>query len=101
MRILVILILCSLSFSVSSQNDSTKCFTLEQVKVFLITKVELNNCLERFDVVSTQKEELSQEISEIKEENTGLQKKVKRNRGIAIGTGGGLIALLVLFFSFN
>ena len=38
-----------MSFSVSSQTDSLLCFTQGQVKTFLLTKTELNNCLEQYN----------------------------------------------------
>lgn len=86
----MMLIACLLTFTASSQNDSTYCFTKSQVKTFLTTKVELNNCEGQFALISDS-------LSVITTDNTKLQKKVRRNRNIALGAGGGLIAVIILW----
>lgn len=100
-RIKILLILCSLSFTASSQttNDSIVCFTQSQVKTFLITKVELNNCLEQYAAVSTELKNSETRNAELVENEEKLERKVKRNRGFAIAGGAGFVAVLVLLFA--
>jgi len=82
-----------------AQNDSTFCFTKSQVKVFLTTKVELNNCNEQYNLISTQKQAISDSLTAEMLNTTKLDKKVKRNRRIAIGGISGFIAVIVLMFA--
>ena len=90
---------CLLSCSALSQsNDSLKCFTLEQVKVFLTTKVELNNCLQQYNSLFIEAEITRSKNVKLESDNLTLKKKVKRNRGFAIGFGAGLVGVLVLLF---
>lgn len=92
------LILCLLSFTISAQNDSTYCFTKSQVKVFLTTKVELNNCNEQYNDVKAQNKAISDTLNVLRLDYTKAQNKVKRNRRIAIGGISGFIATLILLF---
>lgn len=94
----MILILCFLSCTASSQNDSTYCFTKGQVKEFLITKVELNNCNEQYNLVYNEKKAISDTLTAVRSDNVTLDKKVRRNRRIAIGGFAGFFASLVLLF---
>ena len=103
MRIVMILILSFWSFTAWNQSDSLKCFTLEQVKIFLITKVELNNCLEQYDAKAIEVDSLKEEKKELQEEKKELEadvekfkRKSKKRGGIAIATSGGLILTIAL-----
>lgn len=93
------LILCLLSFTISAQNDSTYCFTKSQVKVFLTTKVELNNCNEQYNVVFNEKQAITDTLNVLRLDYTKEQKKVKRNRRMAIGGISGFIASIILLFA--
>ena len=94
----MILIVCLWSFITSAQNDSTFCFTKSQVKVFLATKVELNNCNEQYNLVKHQNKAITDTLNVLRLDYTKEQKKVKRNRNIAIGGISGFIASLLLLF---
>ena len=93
-----ILIVCFLSFITSAQTDSTYCFTKSQVKVFLTTKVELNNCNELYSNVKAQNKAITDTLNVLRLDYTKEQKKVKRNRNIAIGGISGFFASLLLLF---
>lgn len=93
-----ILIVCLLSFTTLAQNDSTFCFTKSQVKVFLTTKVELNNCNEQYNLISTQNKAISDSLNVERVNTTKLQKKVRNNRRIAIGGISGFISVIILLF---
>lgn len=100
----MILILSFWSCTALSQNDSLKCFTLGEVKTFLLTKVELNNCLEQYDIKAQEVKDLKEEKEELQDKNYDLKqdleksnKKAKRRLGVAIGAGGGFIAVLALW----
>lgn len=86
-------------FTVSSQSDSLDCFTPSQVKTFLRTKVELNNCLGEFNRISVANDALTATNAELVDSNVKLDKKMRRNRRIAIGEGIGLAGLIVLIFT--
>ena len=90
--IIILLTACSLNFTASSQIDSLTCFTPGQVKTFLRTKVELNNCLAEFNKVSVDLSACNERSNELTDENTKLTVKVKR-RGRVIGGAviGGII----------
>ena len=85
-----------LSFTASSQLDSLHCFTTPQVQQFLYTKVELELCLSQYDNIVTENDSLLVSNSKLHTEVDNTKKKLKRTRGVAIGTGGGAIILLVL-----
>lgn len=89
----MILIVYFLSCTASSQNDSTYCFTKGQVKEFLLTKVELNNCNEQYSIVYNEKEAISDSLTAVVSDNVTLDKRVKRNRTGWIITGGGIIII--------
>lgn len=95
----MILIVCLWSFTVLSQNDSTYCFTKSQVKEFLTTKVELNNCKEQYNDVKHQNKAITDTLNVLRLDYTKEQKKVRRNRRIAIGGISGFIASLILLFT--
>jgi len=93
----LLLIVFCLSFTASSQ-DSLNCFTIEQTKVFLRTKVELNNCLEQFDVISSDLSASKERNVVLTSDNAKLRKKVKVNRKwgiISTSAGVGIIALWI------
>jgi len=92
------LIVCFLSFTALSQNDSTYCFTKSQVKVFLTTKVELNNCNEQYNVVKAQNKAITDTLNVVRLDYTKEQKKVLRNRRIAIGGISAFFSTLLLLF---
>ena len=94
-----ILIVCFLSFTTLAQNDSTFCFTKSQVKVFLTTKVELNNCNEQYNDVKAQNKAITDTLNVVRLDYIQAQNKVKRNRRIAIGGISGFIATLILLFA--
>ena len=96
-----ILIVCFLSFTTLAQNDSTFCFTKSQVKVFLTTKVELNNCNEQYNIIKQQNKAITDTLNVVRLDYIQAQKKVKRNRRIAIGGISGFIATLILLFTIN
>ena len=81
-----------------AQNDSTFCFTKSQVKVFLTTKVELNNCNELYNDVKAQNKAITDTLNVVRLDYIQAQNKVKRNRRIAIGGISGFIATLILLF---
>jgi hypothetical protein len=89
-----------LSFTALSQSDTTKLYTFThgQVQTFLITKVERDNCYERYDVVTSEKELIYDTLNQVRLDNTTLQKKVVKNRRIAIGGFAGFFLALGLFF---
>lgn len=90
--IITLLIACSLNFTASSQIDSLTCFTPDQIKTILRTKVELNNCLEQFNVVLSDLSVCETLSIELTDENTKLTVKVKRRGRVIGGTViGGLI----------
>ncbi len=74
------------------------CFTKAQVKVFLETKVELNNCEDQYNVLAIEKDSLQQTYNDLDVTNVKNVKKLKRTR--KIGGGLGILALLfgVLLF---
>ena len=96
-----ILIVCFLSFTTLAQNDSTFCFTKSQVKVFLTTKVELNNCNEQYNIIKQQNKAITDTLNVTRLDYTKAQKKIKRNRRIAIGGISAFIATLILLFAIN
>lgn len=87
------LILFCLNTSAFSQNDSTLCFTKAQVRTFLITKVELNNCIESSNVLMNQLEDVRATNETLTIDYTKSKKKLKRTRWIA---GGGILATILL-----
>ena len=93
-----ILIVCLLSFTALSQNDSTHCFTKSQVKVFLTTKVELNNCKEQYNDVKAQNKAITDTLNVVRLDYTKAQKKVRTNRRIAIGGISAFFSTLLLLF---
>ena len=88
MRHLRILTVLLWSFSASSQpTEELKCFTITQVKEFLVTKIELNNCLESYNSMAIDLAVSNEEKAVLIGENEKLDTKVKRNRRVAIGVG--------------
>ena len=100
-KLKTILIVYSLSFTALGQNDSIYCFNKSQVKTFLTTKIELDNCKEQYNYVFNEKEAISDTLIQIKEDNSTLLKKVRRNRLIAISGIGGFITTIILLFTIN
>ena len=96
-----ILIVCFLSFTTLAQNDSTYCFTKSQVKVFLTTKVELNNCNEQYNDVKAQNKAITDTLNVLTIDNTKQKRKVKRNRIIAISGISAFFSTLLLLFIIN
>jgi len=94
----MILIVCFLSFTTLAQNDSTYCFTKSQVKVFLTTKVELNNCNELYNDVKAQNKAITDTLNVLTIDNTKQKRKVKRNRIIAISGISAFFSTLLLLF---
>jgi uncharacterized membrane protein len=92
------LIVCFLSFTTLAQNDSTYCFTKSQVKVFLTTKVELNNCNELYNDVKAQNKAITDTLNVLTIDNTKQKRKVKRNRIIAISGISAFFSTLLLLF---
>ena len=86
----LLLIAYCTSFTALSQSnqDSTICFTTTQVKHFLRTAVELTNALETNELLVTQLGECQNREVELQLEIDKKQKKLKRTRWIAGGTGG-------------
>ena len=84
-KLKMILILCLWSCTASSQSDSLICFTQSQVKTFLITKTELNNCLEQYNAISTRFNVLSEQNANLVIDITKTEKKAVRRGKIAIG----------------
>ena len=97
-KLKTILIVCLLSFTTLAQNDSTYCFTKSQVKVFLTTKVELNNCNEQYNAIKQQNNAITDTLTVLRLDYAKEQNKVVRNRRIAIGGISGFIASLFLLF---
>jgi len=97
-KLKTILIVCLLSFTTLAQNDSTYCFTKSQVKVFLTTKVELNNCNEQYNAIKQQNNAITDTLNVLRLDYAKEQNKVVRNRNIAIGGISGFIASLFLLF---
>ena len=97
-KLKTILIVCLWSFTISAQNDSTYCFTKSQVKVFLTTKVELNNCNEHYNAIKKQNNAITDTLTVLRLDYAKEQNKVVRNRRIAIGGISGFIASLFLLF---
>jgi len=98
-KIGLLLIALLLSFSALSQNkDSTLCFTTDQVKTFLRTKVELQNALETNQVLYNRLVDSEEIQADQLNQLEKKAKKLKRTRAIA-GTTGGLALLfgLLLF----
>ena len=93
----MILIVCLLSCTALSQ-DSTFCFTKSQVKEFLTTKVELNNCNELYNDVKQQNKEITDTLNVLRLDNTKQKRKVKRNRIIAISGISAFFSTLLLLF---
>ena len=67
-----------------SQIDTTYTFTQSQVKEFLITKVELNNCREQYGIVLQKNNNLNLTLKNKDEEIIKEKSKTKRNRIFAI-----------------
>ena len=99
-KLKMILIVCFLSCTALSQ-DSTYCFTKSQVKEFLTTKVELNNCNELYNDVKQQNKAITDTLNVLTIDNTKLQKKVRRNRRIAIGGISAFILSIGALFLLN
>jgi len=97
-KLKTILIVCLLSFTTLAQNDSTYCFTKSQVKVFLTTKAELNNCNEQYNAIKQQNNAITDTLTVLRLDYAKEQNKVVRNRNIAIGGISGFIASLFLLF---
>ena len=97
-KLKTILIVCLWSFTTLAQNDSTYCFTKSQVKVFLTTKVELNNCDEQYNAIKQQNNAITDTLNVLRLDYAKEQNKVVRNRNIAIGGISGFIASLFLLF---
>ena len=97
-KLKTILIVCLLSFTTLGQNDSTYCFTKSQVKVFLTTKAELNNCNEQYNAIKQQNNAITDTLTVLRLDYAKEQNKVVRNRRIAIGGISGFIASLFLLF---
>lgn len=97
-KLKTILIVCLWSFTTLAQNDSTYCFTKSQVKVFLTTKVELNNCNEQYNAIKQQNNAITDTLTVLRLDYAKEQNKVVRNRNIAIGGISGFIASLFLLF---
>ena len=93
-----ILIVFFLSCTAFAQSDSTYCFTKLQVKEFLYTKVELNNCNEQYNAVKGQNKAISDTLSVLRVDYTKQQKKVRTNRRIAIGGISAFILAIGLLF---
>ena len=101
-KLKLILILCSLSFTVSSQqSDTTLCFTKAQVRQFLFTKAELNLCNENEKILSKKITDLKEENEDLTDQATKTKKKLKRTRIIAGGSGGVAILSGLLLFLKN
>ena len=96
-RLTTILTACFLSCTALSQPD-LDCFTRDQVKEFLRTKVERDNCYEQFNVITGEKQAYSDTLQAVRIDNVTLQKKVVRNRRIAIGGISGFILAIGLLF---
>lgn len=94
----MILIVCFLNFTIFAQNDSTYCFTKSQVKEFLYAKTELNNCNVQYNYVEQQNKAITDTLNVVRLDYTKEQKKVKRNRRIAIGGVSAFILAIGLLF---
>ena len=78
-----------LSFTALGQiKDSTLCFTTNQVKQFLRTKVELENDLESNNILLGRLEGVEAKNLELTADLEGKSKKLKRTRAITWGAGG-------------
>jgi hypothetical protein len=86
------LIALLISFSGSSQSDSTFCFTSDQVKTFLRTKVELNECNNQYNLVVSDLDALTIANTALTVNVVTKQKKLVRTRVIASVVG--LIAII-------
>ena len=92
-------IACLLSITALSQNDTTYIFNKAQVKEFLYTKVLLNNCNDQYNIIKVENKAISDTLTVVTSDNTKLQKKLKRNRQIAIGGISAFILAVVLLFA--
>lgn len=93
-KLRMILILCLLSGTVLSQsNDSTYCFTQAQVKTFLMTKAELEFCLESNEVLLNDLGDAQNRNIELETDLTKTNKKLRRTRWIA---SGGVLSTIIL-----
>ena len=82
------MIVCYLSITGLSQSDTTYTFTQSQVKEFLITKVELNNCREQYGIILQKNNNLNLVLKSKDEEIIKEKSKTKRNRIFAIICAG-------------
>ena len=89
----MIAFLLSFTALAQSNNDSTYCFTLNEVQHFLRTKVELTNALETNYLIVGKLGDAEEIILTQEIELEKKAKKLKRTRAIA-GVGSGL----ALFF---
>lgn len=89
MRITIILsTVFFLNFTAFTQIDSLTCFTPSQIKTFLRTKVELNNCLEQYNVISRDLDTLTASNEILKQDNIKLELKSRRRLKIGLIVGG-------------
>ena len=98
LRILIVCFMFTIPNLVCSQTDSLKCFTIEQVKVFLTTKVELNNCHEQSVLLQNDIDTLQEEKVALIEDNERKQKRLKRTRWVAGGGIAGTILFALITF---
>jgi len=84
-----------------SQSDSLHCFTTPQVQQFLFTKVELENCLFRYDIAANERDSVIIVNNDLNTDLQSTKKKLKRTRKIAFAEGGALAVLIALLIIFN